>query len=70
MKEYTINDIKSIVRPQLGEGVPLALFRILRIIYALKRIDQILTVNLFPEACVLAVRLLFQFRPYRFIPFT
>jgi uncharacterized protein len=32
MKEYTMNDIKHIVRPQLGEDVPLLLFRILRII--------------------------------------
>jgi len=32
MKEYTLADIKSIVRPRLGEEVPLALFRILRII--------------------------------------
>jgi hypothetical protein len=32
MKEYTIDEIKSIVRPRLGEGVPLILFRILRII--------------------------------------
>jgi uncharacterized protein len=32
MKEYTLADIKSIVRPRLGDEVPLALFRILRII--------------------------------------
>ncbi len=32
MKEYTLDDIKSIVRPKLGEQVPLTLFRILRII--------------------------------------
>ena len=32
MKEYTLKDIKSIVRPRLGEEAPLALFRILRII--------------------------------------
>jgi len=32
MKEYTIEDLKHIVRPELGEEVPLALFRILRII--------------------------------------
>ncbi len=32
MKEYTFDDIKAIVRPQLGDEVPLTLFRILRII--------------------------------------
>ncbi len=32
MKEYTLEDIRSIERPKLGENVPLALFRILRII--------------------------------------
>jgi predicted hydrocarbon binding protein len=32
MKDYVVDDIKSIVRPQLGEEVPLLLFRILRII--------------------------------------
>ncbi len=32
MKEYTFDDIKTIVRPRLGEEVPLTLFRILRII--------------------------------------
>ena len=32
MKQYAIDDIKHIVRPQLGEDVPLLLFRILRII--------------------------------------
>ena len=32
MKEYTIDDIKNIVRPGLGEEVPLLLFRTLRII--------------------------------------
>lgn len=32
MKEYTIEDIKNIKRPNLGESVPLVLFRILRII--------------------------------------
>jgi uncharacterized protein len=32
MKEYTIEDLKHIVRPNLGEEVPLTLFRILRII--------------------------------------
>ncbi len=32
MKEYTFDDIKTIVRPRLGDEVPLTLFRILRII--------------------------------------
>lgn len=32
MKEYSIDELKNIVRPQLGEEVPLLLFRILRII--------------------------------------
>ncbi|MCX7966401.1 MAG: hypothetical protein N2596_07240 [Syntrophorhabdaceae bacterium] len=32
MKEYTVEEIKNIVRPRLGEYVPLELFRILRII--------------------------------------
>jgi len=32
MKEYSVEDIKTIVRPRLGEEVPLVLFRILRII--------------------------------------
>ncbi|OPY00342.1 MAG: V4R domain protein [Syntrophorhabdus sp. PtaB.Bin047] len=32
MKDYLVDDIKNIVRPQLGEEVPLVLFRILRII--------------------------------------
>jgi len=32
MKEYSIDNIKNIVRPELGEDVPLLLFRILRII--------------------------------------
>ncbi len=32
MKEYTIEDLKHIVRPELGEEVPLILFRVLRII--------------------------------------
>ncbi len=32
MKEYSIDDIRRIVRPELGEDVPLFLFRILRII--------------------------------------
>jgi uncharacterized protein len=32
MKEYSLQEIKSIARPKLGEDVPLTLFRILRII--------------------------------------
>lgn len=32
MKEYSIEEIKNIVRPTLGEEVPLVLFRVLRII--------------------------------------
>ena len=32
MKEYSVEEIKTIVRPELGEDVPLLLFRILRII--------------------------------------
>jgi predicted hydrocarbon binding protein len=32
VKEYTVEDIKTIVRPKLGEEVPLVLFRILRIV--------------------------------------
>lgn len=32
MREYTIDEIKKIVRPKLGESIPLELFRILRII--------------------------------------
>jgi uncharacterized protein len=32
MKEYTFEDIRHIVRPELGQEVPLTLFRILRII--------------------------------------
>lgn len=32
MKDYVVDDIRNIVRPQLGEEVPLLLFRILRII--------------------------------------
>lgn len=32
MKEYALEDIKSIVRPKLGDEIPLALFRMLRII--------------------------------------
>lgn len=32
MKEYSIEDLKHIVRPNLGDQIPLALYRILRII--------------------------------------
>jgi predicted hydrocarbon binding protein len=32
MKDYLVDDVKNVVRPQLGEEVPLVLFRILRII--------------------------------------
>jgi len=32
VKEYSVEDIKTIVRPRLGDEVPLVLFRILRII--------------------------------------
>ncbi len=32
MKEYSLEEIKSIVRPKLGDEIPLALFRMLRII--------------------------------------
>lgn len=32
MKEYGVDDIKNILRPKLGDDVPLLLFRILRII--------------------------------------
>lgn len=32
MREYTVDEIKNIVRPKLGENIPLELFRILRII--------------------------------------
>lgn len=32
MKEYDVDDIKNILRPRLGDDVPLLLFRILRII--------------------------------------
>jgi len=32
MREYTIDEIKQIVRPELGGQIPLELFRILRII--------------------------------------
>jgi uncharacterized protein len=32
MKEYVVNDLKNVLRPRLGDDVPLLLFRILRII--------------------------------------
>jgi len=32
MKQYSYDDIKTVVRPKLGDEVPLTLFRILRII--------------------------------------
>ena len=32
MKDYTLDDIKNIVRPRLGEDIPLVLYRSLRII--------------------------------------
>lgn len=32
MKEYTIPEVENIVRPRLGEDIPLVLYRILRII--------------------------------------
>lgn len=32
MKEYLVDEIKNIVRPELGDEVPILLFRILRII--------------------------------------
>ena len=32
MKEYSVEEIKTVVRPKLGEEVPLVLFRILRIV--------------------------------------
>ena len=32
MKEYSVDDIKNVLRPRLGDDVPLLLFRILRII--------------------------------------
>lgn len=32
MKEYTYDDIKGIIRPTLGDTVPLTLFRMLRIV--------------------------------------
>ncbi|MCX8110501.1 MAG: hypothetical protein N3D15_04550 [Syntrophorhabdaceae bacterium] len=32
MREYTIEELKNVVRPELGDSVPLELFRILRII--------------------------------------
>ncbi len=32
MKDYAVDDIKNVLRPRLGDDVPLVLFRILRII--------------------------------------
>ena len=32
MRDYTIEDLKRIVRPELGDNIPLLLYRILRII--------------------------------------
>ncbi|OPY70086.1 MAG: V4R domain protein [Syntrophorhabdus sp. PtaU1.Bin002] len=32
MKEYSVEDIKHITRPRLGEDIPLVLYRILRVI--------------------------------------
>ncbi len=32
MKDYAVDDVKNILRPRLGDDVPLLLFRILRII--------------------------------------
>ncbi|MBP8625636.1 MAG: hypothetical protein KBI10_02930 [Syntrophorhabdales bacterium] len=32
MREYTVEELKKVVRPKLGDSVPLELFRILRII--------------------------------------
>ena len=32
MKEYSIEEVSHIVRPQLGEDIPLTLYRILRVI--------------------------------------
>jgi len=32
MKEYSIEEVSHIVRPELGEGIPLTLYRILRVI--------------------------------------
>jgi uncharacterized protein len=32
MKEYSLEEIRSVIRPKLGDDVPLVLFRILRII--------------------------------------
>jgi len=41
MKEYSIDELKNIVRPELGEDVPLLLFRILRIIGIRKLLGEI-----------------------------
>jgi uncharacterized protein len=32
MKEYSLDEVKQIVRPRLGEDIPLVLYRILRVI--------------------------------------
>jgi predicted hydrocarbon binding protein len=32
MKEYSIDDVRQVVRPRLGEDIPLVLYRILRVI--------------------------------------
>jgi predicted hydrocarbon binding protein len=32
MKEYSLEDLKHIVRPELGEDIPLVLYRVLRLI--------------------------------------
>ena len=32
MKEYSIEEVSHIVRPELGEDIPLTLYRILRVI--------------------------------------
>ncbi|NLW34282.1 V4R domain-containing protein [Syntrophorhabdus aromaticivorans] len=32
MKEYSVDDVKHVVRPRLGEDIPLVLYRILRVI--------------------------------------
>jgi predicted hydrocarbon binding protein len=32
MKEYTIDEVRQVVRPQLGDNIPLVLYRILRVI--------------------------------------
>ncbi|OPY64760.1 MAG: V4R domain protein [Syntrophorhabdus sp. PtaU1.Bin050] len=32
MKEYSLDDVKHVVRPRLGEDIPLVLYRVLRVI--------------------------------------